>query len=142
LPTCTADSPSEELAAAKVAGHHRANQVLEEERLASISKKTTEETEADERRLEKKTVEEELKAGNLLAKEEKYVDALFHYRRALERYPGYSQARYNMAVVLRKMGERAMAVENFRQFVKDDPFHPLSRKAQENIAEIEKEEAL
>jgi cytochrome b subunit of formate dehydrogenase len=92
--------------------------------------------------LEKKTVEEELKAGNLLAKEEKYVDALFHYRRALERYPGYSQARYNMAVVLRKMGERAMAVENFRQFVKDDPFHPLSRKAQENIAEIEKEEAL
>ena len=56
------------------------------------------------------------------------------------RFPGYSQARYNMAVVLRKMGERAMAAENFRQFLKEDPFHPLSSKAQEFIAEIEKEE--
>ena len=54
---------------------------------------------------------------------------------------GYSQARYNMAVVLRKMGERSMAVENFREFLRDDPFHPLARKAQEFIAEIEKEES-
>jgi len=134
-------SMSEELAAAKVAGHYRAHRVQEEERLASISKKTDEDEEEIERHLEKETVEEELKAGNMLAKEEKYVDALFHYRRALERYPGYSQARYNMAIVLRKMGERAMAVENFRQFVEDDPFHPLARSARESIAEIEKEEA-
>jgi tetratricopeptide (TPR) repeat protein len=133
---------SEELAAAKVAGHYRAFQIQEQERLASTGKKTAKEAEEDERSLEKETVEEELKAGNLLAKEKKYVDALFHYRRALERYPGYSQARYNMAVVLRKMGERAMAVENFRQFVKDDPFHPLARRAQESAAEIEKEEEL
>ena len=67
-------------------------------------------------------------------------DNVEHYRKALERYPGYSQARYNMAVVLRKMGERAMAVENFRQFLQDDPFHPLARRAQEYIIEIEKEE--
>jgi hypothetical protein len=33
-----------------------------------------------------------------------------------------------------------MAGENFRHFLKDDPFHPLARKAQEIITDIEKEE--
>jgi hypothetical protein len=37
------------------------------------------------------------------------------------------------------MGERKMAAENFHQFLKDDPFHPLARKAQEIIADIERE---
>jgi cytochrome b subunit of formate dehydrogenase len=130
----------EDLAAAIVPGHHRNALQQEEERLASVSRKSAEEEEEEARQLEKDEVEEDLQVGNRLAKEEKFVDALFHYRRALERYPGYSQARYNMAIVLGKMGERAMAAENFRQFLKDDPFHPLARKAHEIITDIEKEE--
>jgi len=128
-----------ELAEAMVPGHHRNVLAQEEERLASVSRKSAEEEDDEARQLEKDAVEEDLQAGNRLAREEKFVDALFHYRRALERYPGYSQARYNMAIVLRKMGERKMAAENFHQFLKDDPFHPLARKAQEIIADIEKE---
>lgn len=131
-----------ELSAAIVPGHHRNILQQEEERLASTSKKSVEEAEQEARQMERDAVEEDLQAGNHLARDEKFVDALFHYRRALERYPGYSQARYNMAIVLRKMGERKMAVESFRQFLKDDPFHPLARKAQEIIADIEKEEGV
>jgi hypothetical protein len=41
-----------------------------------------------------------------------------------------------MGVVLRKMGERAMAADEFRRFVRDDPFHPLAREAQNYIAEL------
>lgn len=86
---------------------------------------------------EKEEVETELEKGNRLALEERYVDALYHYRRALELYPAYSQARYNMARVLARMGEREMAREAYGQFLDADPFHPLARKAQEAIRELE-----
>lgn len=86
---------------------------------------------------EKEEVQAELEKGNRLALEERYVEALYHYRRALELYPAYSQARYNMARVLARMGEREMAREAYRQFLDADPFHPLARKAQEAIRELE-----
>lgn len=85
---------------------------------------------------EKEEVQAELELGNRLALEERYVESLHHYRRALELYPGYSQALYNMARVLARMGERDMARETYRQFLDADPFHPLSRKAQEAIREL------
>ena len=78
----------------------------------------------------------ELELGNRLALEERYVEALHHYRRALELYPGYSQALYNAARVLALMGEREMARETYRQFLDADPFHPLARKAQAAIREL------
>ncbi len=86
---------------------------------------------------EKAQVQEELEKGNHFALEERYVEALFHYRRALELYPDYSQARYNMARVLVRMGERVMAREAYQQFLAADPFHPLARKAQEAIRELD-----
>ena len=86
---------------------------------------------------EKEQVQEELEKGNRFALEERYVESLYHYRRALELYPDYSQARYNMARVLARMGEREMAREAYRQFLATDPFHPLARKAQEAIRELE-----
>ena len=86
---------------------------------------------------EKAQVQEELEKGNRFALEERYVEALYHYRLALELYPDYSQARYNMARVLARMGEREMAREAYRQFLAADPFHPLARKAQEAIRELE-----
>lgn len=85
---------------------------------------------------EKAQVEQELEKGNRFALEERYVEALYHYRRALELYPDYSQARYNMARVLARMGEREMAREAYQQFLAADPFHPLARKAQEAIREL------
>jgi len=86
---------------------------------------------------EKAQVEEELEKGNRFALEERYVEALFHYRRALELYPDYSQARYNMARVLARMGEREMAREAYQQFLAGDPFHTLARKAQDAIRELD-----
>jgi tetratricopeptide (TPR) repeat protein len=88
---------------------------------------------------EKTEVQAELEKGNRCALEERYVEALFHYRRALELYPGYAQAQYNMARVLARMGEREMALETYRQFLEAEPFHPLAQKAQESIRELEKE---
>lgn len=85
---------------------------------------------------EKEEVQDELERGNRLALEERYVEALHHYRRALELYPGYSQALYNMARVLERMGERGMAGERYRQFLDADPFHPLARKAQSALREL------
>lgn len=88
---------------------------------------------------EKDEVQAELEKGNSYAVEERYVEALHHYRRALELYPGYSQARYNMARVLARMGEREMALETYRQFLEADPFHPLANKAREAARELEQE---
>jgi len=130
-------SIAEELAAQKVPGFYRDHLQREKERRESM--KSAEEEETEESRIERETVEGDLQEGNRLAREEKFVEALYHYRRALERYPAYSQARYNMAMVLRQMGERSMAIDEFRQFIEDDPFHPLARRAQELIAELEGE---
>lgn len=100
-----------------------------------------EEQRTRERQLhERQEVEAELEKGNSLALAQKYVEALYHYRRALELYPGYSQARYNMARVLTRMGERTMALEAYRAFLAADPFHPLAQRAQEAVRELEREE--
>ena len=71
---------------------------------------------------EKAEVQEELEKGNRFALEERYVEALFHYRRALELYPDYSQARYNMARVLARMGEREMARDGYQRLSRRRPF--------------------
>lgn len=132
---------AEDYAREALPGFYRAWQREEEARQAVMGKKSEDAVEDEERRQERNAVEQDLETGNALAREEKYVDALFHYRRALEKYPGYSQARFNMAVVLTRMGEKVMAKEQFGMFVREDPFHPLARKAQDHIADIESEEA-
>lgn len=124
-----------EKARLKVPGAWRRHQGEESERTAVDA---TPEERARERQAEEKAqVQEELEKGNRFALEERYVEALYHYRRALEFYPDYSQARYNMARVLARMGERAMAREAYRKFLDTDPFHPLARKAQDAIRELE-----
>jgi cytochrome b subunit of formate dehydrogenase len=110
------------------------------EEIAAGGEATPEQRERARLTREKDEVQEELDNGNRLALEERYVEALFHYRRALELYPGYSQARYNMARVLARMGERAMAREAYQQFLAADPFHPLARKAQDAIRELDAED--
>ena len=126
-------------AALKVPGAWRRHQRRLEER-AAAGEASPEQQERSRLTREKDEVQEELEKGNRFALEERYVEALFHYRRALELYPDYSQARYNMARVLARMGEREMAREAYRQFLAADPFHTLARKAQEALRELDAED--
>jgi cytochrome b subunit of formate dehydrogenase len=121
----------------KVPGAWRRRLREESERASEGAGVSPEETARARQTLEKAQVQEDLERGNRLAHEERYVEALYHYRRALESYPGYSQARYNMARVLTRMGEREMAREAYWEFLSADPFHPLARKAQEALRELE-----
>jgi tetratricopeptide (TPR) repeat protein len=126
-----------EKARLKVPGAWRRQLREESEAAAGVALAAPGEAERARQSQEKARVEEDLERGNRLAREERYVEALYHYRRALEFYPGYSQARYNMARVLARMGEREMAMEAYRQFLAADPFHPLAPGAQEAIRELE-----
>ncbi len=121
----------------KVPGAWRRHLEEESARAATGAEITPEEKARERQVQEKAQVQEELEKGNRFALAESYVEALYHYRRALELYPGYSQARYNMARVLVRMGELEMAREAYQQFLAADPFHTLARKAQEAIRELD-----
>lgn len=123
----------------KLEGFHRRHLQEEEARASALQGRSVEAVEEERRTLEKEEVQRELARGNEAALEEKFVEALYHYRRALELYPGYSQARYNMARVLSRMGETAMAREAYQQFLDAEPFHPLANKAREALREIDAE---
>ncbi len=86
---------------------------------------------------EKRRIEDLLAAGNRLAKEGSYAAAAEKYRMALKEFPAYSQAQYNLALVLRKAGRRDEALEAFRRFMDIDPFHPLGERAREAIRELQ-----
>lgn len=129
-----------EKARRKLPGFHRRHQREEDERAAALQGKSAEDVAQDRRHQEAEDVQAELARGNQLALEEKFVEALYHYRRALEMYPGYAQARYNMARVLARMGEREMAREAYRHFLAADPFHPLAGKAREALRELGEEQ--
>ena len=125
-----------EKARRKVPGAHR-RRLAELEELAAGGREGSPEERTRGRQMQEiQDVQAELERGNAYALEERFVEALHHYRRALELYPGYSQAMYNMARVLARMGEDDMAIETYRQFLEADPFHPLARKAQEAMREL------
>ncbi len=77
-----------------------------------------------------------LEEGNRAAREGDLAGSEERYRRALEIFPSYSQARFNLAVVLEKEGKLDEAVEAYREFERIDPFHPLSRKAQDAVKRL------
>lgn len=77
-----------------------------------------------------------LEEGNRAAREGDLAGSEERFRRALEIFPAYSQARFNLAVVLEKEGKLDEAVEAYREFLKIDPFHPLSRKAQDAVKRL------
>jgi tetratricopeptide (TPR) repeat protein len=130
-------SLSAEKASVKVPGAWRRHLREESARADTGVGAAPEEKVRERQSQEKAQVQEELEKGNRFALEERYVEALYHYRRALELYPDYSQARYNMARILARMGEREMAREAYQQFLAADPFHSLARKAQEAIRELD-----
>ena len=78
-------------------------------------------------------VRELLERGNRLAKEGKYENACAAFSEALRLLPGYSQARFNLAVALFRMGDSGAAREQLRIFIEMDPFNPMAEKAREML---------
>lgn len=83
------------------------------------------------------TVEELLNEGNLAAREGKFKEAAGLFTRALELYPGYPQALFNLGACLRKTGENRRAREILEEYLKQDAFGPASARAREILAEMD-----
>jgi hypothetical protein len=80
---------------------------------------------------ESQRVRDLLEAGNRLAREGKYGEACAAFEEAVALFPGYSQARFNLAVARMKEGRNDLAAEQFRIFMETDPFNPMSARAKE-----------
>ncbi len=90
-----------------------------------------------EEKIDREKVESLLNEGNRNFREGNFEDAERLYREAIALYPAYSQAHYNLAVLLKKMGRYAEAIGQCRRFLEVDPFHPLSIRVKEMIREME-----
>ena len=76
-----------------------------------------------------------LEKGNRLVQEEKFGDAARHFEEALNLFPEYSQARFNLGVARWKEGKHDLALDHFRLFIDMDPFNPMTERAR-NILDI------
>jgi Flp pilus assembly protein TadD len=63
-------------------------------------------------------------------------EARQHLRSAVRLEPGYSDARYTLALVCEKMNAFAEAREHWQQYVALDPQSPWSEFARKRIAEL------
>jgi len=85
------------------------------------------------------SVEELLERGNAAAHRGDYTMAQEAFAEALRLYPGYSQAWFNLAVVRYRAGDAAGATEAIESFLSRDPFGPMSQKARELLARIQRD---
>jgi len=86
---------------------------------------------------EDRSVESLLAAGNAAGRRGDFAEAAECYREAVERYPGYGQAWFNLGVVLARSGDSAGARQALEQFLRHDPFGPMAGKARQLLAELE-----
>jgi tetratricopeptide (TPR) repeat protein len=56
-----------------------------------------------------------------------YEEALDYYTKAIALQPGYSDARFNMAMRLMKMGRREESLQQFNAILQEDPRHERAR---------------
>jgi hypothetical protein len=77
-----------------------------------------------------------LEKGNRLVQEEKFGEAARHFEQALNLFPGYSQARFNLGIARWKEGKPDLAVEQFRLFIDMDPFNPMAERARDMLDSI------
>lgn len=82
------------------------------------------------------SVFELLERGNAEAKAGDLNEARATYEEALELFPGYSQALFNLAVVLIKLDDKGAAAERLRQYLKQDAFGPAAGKASQLLEEL------
>jgi Arc/MetJ-type ribon-helix-helix transcriptional regulator len=83
---------------------------------------------------ESRAVRELLEQGNRFARNGEYESACEAFREALRLLPGYSQARFNLAVALFRTGNAGAARDHLRTFIETDPFNPMAEKAREMLA--------
>jgi len=67
-----------------------------------------------------------------------YGEAIQKYHEAIEIYPNYSQARFNLAVALKKNNQYKEAIKVFTEFVNMDPFNEMVNPAKASIRELTK----
>jgi hypothetical protein len=82
---------------------------------------------------ESRAVRELLERGNRFARDGDYGSACEAFSEALRLLPGYSQARFNLAVALFRKGDAGAAREQLRIFIETDPFNPMAEKAREML---------
>lgn len=83
------------------------------------------------------SVAELLSRGNEAAKEGDYERAKSLFEEALDRFPGYSQALFNLAVVLVRMEDKEQAAVRLREYLSQDAFGPAADKARALLADLE-----
>ncbi len=92
---------------------------------------------AEEQPLEQAaSVESLLEAGNRAAREGRYGEAAAAYEEALQLYPGYSQALFNLGLVRARGGDRSGAAAALRSFLEQDPFNPVAGRARDLLREL------
>lgn len=80
------------------------------------------------------------KNGELYLKLHDYEPALIYFEQVRDNYPNTEWAKYafyNSGVAMKKQGRVSDALETFQNFVLAFPDHKLSKKARENISEIQ-----
>lgn len=80
-----------------------------------------------------------LEEGNRMARQGRYAEASAAFEEALRLLPGYSQARFNLAIARMKEGRNDLAEEQFRLFIASDPFNPMTSRARELMDSIRRE---
>ncbi len=84
------------------------------------------------------SVEELLHEGNEAARAKNYPEAVRLYKEALELYPGYPQALYNLGVALLRTKDLSGSREALTAFLAQDSFGPTAKRARELVAGIER----
>lgn len=110
----------------------------EQQMLEEYKKKSEEESDELKVQKEQKLLEDYLSEGNALAKNKNYADAIVKYKEAIQIYPNYSQARFNLGVAYKMNGQYKEAVIAFKEFTSMDPFNTMAGPAKTNIKELTK----
>ncbi len=80
------------------------------------------------------SVQDLLEAGNRAARTGDLTAAAAAFQEALDLYPGYPQARFNLGVALLRAGDRDGARDALLGFLEQDPFGPAADRARELLA--------
>jgi tetratricopeptide (TPR) repeat protein len=86
------------------------------------------------------SVEELLESGNRAARAGRFPEAEQAYSEALQLYPGYSQALFNLGVVRLRAANPSGAREALERFLEQDPFGPAATRVQQLLEQIQGEE--
>jgi cytochrome b subunit of formate dehydrogenase len=78
-----------------------------------------------------------LARGNDAAREGDLEGARGYFEEALTLFPGYTQALFNLAVVLSRLGEKDQAALRLREYLKEDAFGSAADRARKLLAELE-----